>query len=206
MSFSSDLLEKAVEQLATLPGIGKRTATRLALDLLRRDASAVKRFTSSIQALRDEVNYCSNCCNISDTSVCSICSDPGRDTGLICVVSDIRDVVAIENSKQFSGVYHVLGGVISPLDGIGPEELNTKELFDRCSSEQVREVIFALDGSVEGDTTSFYLFKHLEARDMKVSVIARGLSVGGELEHADEITLGRSISDRVPYERKFDRV
>ena len=206
MSFSSDLLEKAVDQLASLPGIGRRTATRLALDLLRREPDSVRRFTSSIQSLRDHVKYCSDCCNISDSERCEICSDHGRDRSLICVVSDIRDVVAIENSKQYNGLYHVLGGVISPLDGIGPEDLHAKELFERSELDDVKEIVLALDGSVEGDTTCFYLFKHLDTRGVNVSVIARGLSVGGELEHADEVTLGRSITDRIPYEKNLSRV
>ncbi len=206
MSFSSELLERAVDQLASLPGIGRRTATRLALDLLRREPDAVSRFTTSIQSLRDRVKYCINCCNISDSEQCEICADPGRDHALICVVSDIRDVVAIESSKQYSGLYHVLGGVISPLDGVGPEDIHAKELFARAEQEEVKEVVLAMDGSVEGDTTCFYLFKHLDTRGVKVSVIARGLSVGGELEHADEVTLGRSIARRIPYEKNLSRV
>lgn len=205
MTLSSRLLEKAVDQLATLPGIGRRTATRLALDILRREPDAVKRFTESIQNLSDQVQYCKSCCNISDSEICDICADPSRDRSVICVVQDIRDVVAIESSKQFRGLYHVLGGVISPLDGIGPEDLNARELFDRAASGETKEIVLAMDGSVEGDTTCYYLFKHLESRGVLVSVIARGLSVGGELEHADEVTLGRSIMDRIPYEKNLSR-
>jgi recombination protein RecR len=205
MSLSSQLLEKAVDQLATLPGIGRRTATRLALDLLRREPDQVRRFTESIQNLSDNVQYCNECCNISDSAICDICSDPTRDRSLICVVQDIRDVVAIEGSKQYKGLYHVLGGVISPLEGISPEDLNTRELLERAEQEGTKEVVLAMDGSVEGDTTCYYLFKHLQTRGVMVSVIARGLSVGGELEHADEITLGRSIMDRIPYEKNLSR-
>ena len=194
-----------MDQLASLPGIGRRTATRLALDLLRREPGSVKRFTESIQNLKDNVKYCGVCCNISDQDVCEICVDPSRDRSLICVVGDIRDVVAIESSKQYKGLYHVLGGVISPLDGIGPEDLNTRQLFERAGQESTTEVVLAMDGSVEGDTTCYYLYKHLQTYGVLVSVIARGLSVGGELEHADEITLGRSIADRIPYEKNLSR-
>lgn len=199
MSLSSTLLEEAVDQLATLPGIGRRTAMRLALDMLRRDASEVHRFTDAIRTLRDKVRYCEVCCNISDSPLCTICNDPNRDSSMICVVEDIRDVIAIENTRQFKGTYHVLGGIISPMDGIGPEDLNTSQLLDRVKDSTVREVVLALGATLEGDTTAFFLNRRLEPLNIKVSTIARGISVGGDLDQADEITLGRSIMDRKPY-------
>jgi recombination protein RecR len=199
VSFSSALLEQAVDQLATLPGIGKRTAMRLALDLLRRDATEVHRFTDAVRALRDQVQYCEVCCNISDRPKCSICNDPARDAGLICVVEDIRDVIAIENTRQFKGVYHVLNGVISPMDGIGPDELNIRQLVERVQAGGVHEVLLALVASLEGDTTAFFLNRKLQPLGVRLTTIARGISVGGELDQADELTLGRSITDRKPY-------
>jgi recombination protein RecR len=199
VSFSSALLEQAVDQLATLPGIGKRTAMRLALDLLRRDAIEVHRFTDAVRALRDQVQYCEVCCNISDRPKCSICNDPARDAGLICVVEDIRDVIAIENTRQFKGVYHVLNGVISPMDGIGPDELNIRQLVERVQAGGVHEVLLALVASLEGDTTAFFLNRKLQPLGVRLTTIARGISVGGELDQADELTLGRSITDRKPY-------
>lgn len=199
MSLSSTLLEEAVDQLATLPGIGRRTAMRLALDMLRRDPAEVHRFTDAIRTLRDKVRYCEVCCNISDLPRCTICNDPSRETSTICVVEDIRDVIAIENTRQFKGTYHVLGGIISPMDGIGPEDLNTSQLLDRVKDGTVREVVLALGATLEGDTTAFFLNRRLEPMKIKVSTIARGISVGGDLDQADEITLGRSIMDRKPY-------
>jgi len=199
VSLSSALLEEAVDQLATLPGIGRRTAMRLALDMLRRDPAEVHRFSDAIRALRDKVQYCATCCNISDAPRCGICNDPNRDPGLICVVEDIRDVIAIENTRQFKGSYHVLGGVISPMDGIGPDDLNTRQLLDRITGGSVHEVILALGTTLEGDTTAFYLNRRLQDLGPKVTTIARGISVGGDLDQADEITLGRSIMDRKPY-------
>ncbi|MEX1132915.1 MAG: recombination mediator RecR [Flavobacteriales bacterium] len=199
MSLSSALLEEAVDQLATLPGIGRRTAMRLALDILRRDPSEVHRFSDAIRALRDKVQYCTTCCNISDAPRCAICNDPNRDSGLICVVEDIRDVIAIENTRQYKGNYHVLGGVISPMDGIGPDDLNTRQLMDRIAAGPVHEVILALGTTLEGDTTAFYLNRRLQGTGPKVTTIARGISIGGDLDQADEITLGRSIMDRKPY-------
>jgi recombination protein RecR len=199
MSLSSVLLEEAVDQLATLPGIGRRTAMRLALDLLRREPGEVTRFAEAIRNLRDKVRYCSQCCNISDEPRCRICSDPARDAGLVCVVEDIRDVIAIENTRQFKGLYHVLGGVISPMDGIGPDELNSAELFTRVDQGGVREVVLALGATIEGDTTAFYLNRRLKERHVLVTSIARGISIGGDLDQADELTLGRSIADRKPY-------
>ena len=192
MSLSSALLEAAVDQLATLPGIGRRTAMRLALDLLRREPQEVTRF-------------CEVCCNISDEPRCAICRDPNRDAATICVVEDIRDVIAIENTRQYKGRYHVLGGVISPMDGIGPEDLNTRQLMERVQDGTVREVILALGTTLEGDTTGFYLNRKLNERGVTVTMLARGISVGGELSTTDELTLGRSIADRKPYEQGTKR-
>ncbi|MFN6115357.1 MAG: recombination mediator RecR [Flavobacteriales bacterium] len=199
MSLSSTLLEHAVDQLATLPGIGRRTAMRLALDLLRREPQEVARFSDAIRRMRDEVRYCEVCCNISDEPRCTICRDPHRDGGLICVVEDIRDVIAIENTRQFRGLYHVLGGVIDPMEGVGPDDLNTPQLMDRVRSGGVREVLLALGGTLEGDTTGFYLNRRLVEAGILVTTIARGISVGTDLDQADELTLGRSIADRKPY-------
>ena len=205
MSLSSTLLENAVDQLATLPGIGRRTAMRLALDLLRRETHEVARFAEAVRALRENVRYCERCCNISDKPVCEICANPARDSGLICVVEDIRDVIAIENTRQFKGLYHVLGGVISPMDGIGPDDLNTGELMARVQQGGVREIVLALGGTLEGDTTGFYLNRKLNEHGVLVTTIARGISVGAELDQADELTLGRSIADRKPYEQSVKR-
>jgi recombination protein RecR len=205
MALSSPLLEQAVDQLATLPGVGRRTAMRFALELLRREPVEVVRLSEAIRRLREEVRFCQECCNISDRPVCEICSDPNRDRSLVCVVEDIRDVIAIENTRQFKGLYHVLGGVISPMDGVGPDDLNTKELFARLSGGEVREVVLALGATLEGDTTSFYLNRRIKEQGVDVSMIARGISVGGELENVDELTLGRSIMDRKPYEQSVKR-
>lgn len=205
MALSSPLLEQAVDQLATLPGVGRRTAMRFALELLRREPAEVVRLSEAIRRLREEVRFCQECCNISDRAVCQICSDPNRDRSLVCVVEDIRDVIAIENTRQFKGLYHVLGGVISPMDGIGPDDLNTKELFERMAQGEVREVVLALGATLEGDTTSFYLNRRIKEQSVNVSMIARGISVGGELENVDELTLGRSIMDRKPYEQSVKR-
>jgi recombination protein RecR len=199
MSHSSALLELAVDQLATLPGIGRRTAMRLALDLLRRDQAEVQRFSDAIRDLRDKVQYCGTCCNISDSVRCGICADSNRDAGLICVVEDIRDVIAIENTRQFKGTYHVLGGIISPMDGIGPDDLNSRQLIERVEAGGIREVLLALGATLEGDTTAFYLNRKLQPMGVAVTTIARGISVGGDLDQADELTLGRSIADRKPY-------
>ncbi len=201
MALSSSLLDQAVDQLATLPGIGRRTAMRLALDMLRREVHEVVRFSEAIRNLREQVRYCTECCNISDRAVCEICSNPARDRALVCVVEDIRDVIAIENTRQFKGLYHVLGGVISPMDGVGPEELHVKELLARLSQGGVQEVILALGATLEGDTTSFFLHRKLKEAGVAVSMIARGISIGGDLDQVDEVTLGRSIADRKPYEQ-----
>ena len=207
MPLSSQLLENAVDQLATLPGIGRRTAMRMALQLLRREKHEVARFSEAVRRLREEVRYCTECCNISDRAVCEICDNPGRDRSTVCVVEDIRDVIAIENTRQFKGLYHVLGGVISPMDGIGPDDLNTRQLLARLTNGEITEVVLALPATLEGDTTSFYLNRKAAEADphLKVSMIARGISVGGELENVDELTLGRSIADRKPYEQSVRR-
>jgi recombination protein RecR len=205
MSLSSTLLEAAVDQLATLPGVGRRSAMRLALELLRRDTAAVLRFSEAIRRLREEVRYCEECCNISDEPRCAICRDTGRDRSLICVVEDIRDVIAIENTRQYKGLYHVLGGLINPMEGVGPDDLNTRELLARVEQGGVREVLLALGGSLEGDTTGFYLNRRLGEAGILVTTIARGISVGTDLDQADEVTLGRSIADRKPYEQGVKR-
>jgi len=196
----SKLLESAVNELAKLPGIGRKTALRMALHLLRRNAEEVEFFGSSIIRMRNEIVYCIDCGNISDNERCDICSSPRRDHTQICVVEDIRDVIAIENTAQFSGVYHVLGGIISPMEGIGPSDLNLESLVRRISHSNVREIILALPTTIEGDTTNFYLYKKLKEFEVKVTTIARGISIGDELEHTDEVTLGRSILNRTPYE------
>ena len=201
MPLSSQLLENAVDQLATLPGIGRRSAMRFALELLRREKHEVARFSEAVRALRDNVRFCEQCCNISDSEVCGICANPSRDRSIICVVEDIRDVIAIENTAQYKGLYHVLGGVISPMDGIGPDQLNCAQLIERVATGEAKEVVLALGATLEGDTTSFYLHRKLQDHQLKVSMIARGISIGGELEQVDEATLGRSIADRKPYEQ-----
>ena len=205
MALSSSLLDQAVDQLATLPGVGRRTAMRLALDLLRREPQEVIRFSEAIRRLREEVMYCSQCCNISDRPVCDICANPARDHSMICVVEDIRDVIAIENTRQFKGLYHVLGGVISPMDGVGPDDLNTKQLIERIGQGGITEVVLALGATLEGDTTSFFLNRKLHELGVAVSMIARGISIGGDLDQVDEVTLGRSIADRKPYEQSVRR-
>ena len=208
MTLSSALLDRAVDQLATLPGIGRRTAMRLALELLRREPHDVARFTEAIRRMREELRRCDTCCNISDEARCAICSDPRRDAALICVVEDIRDVIAIEATRQYNGLYHVLGGVISPMDGLGPDDLNTDELMARVRNgtpDRVREVVLALGGTLEGDTTAFYLNRRLQELGVLITTIARGISVGANLDQADEATLGRSIADRKPYEQSVRR-
>ena len=203
MNFPSKLIEEAVEQFAKLPGVGRKTALRLALNLLQMDKEEVNRFGEAFINLRNHINYCSECHNISDLDVCEICSNPSRNESLLCVVEDIRDVMAIENTHQFKGKYHVLGGIISPMDGIGPSDLNIESLIHKVEKGSVKEVIMALSTTMEGDTTNFYIFKKLKGSDVKLSVIARGISVGDELEFADEVTLGRSILNRTPYENSL---
>ena len=204
MNYSSKLLEKAVEEFAKLPGIGKKTALRLVLNLLNREVDDVTRFATAITSLREEIRFCKKCHNISDIEICQLCSNPSRDNSILCVVEDIRDVMAIENTQQYRGLYHVLGGVISPMDGIGPQHLNIESLIDKVNSGEVKEIIFALSTTMEGDTTNFYIFKKLKETSVKVSTIARGIAFGDELEYADEITLGRSIANRLPYDSSIN--
>lgn len=203
MEFSSKLLEKAVNEMAQLPGIGKRTALRLVLHLLKQPTEQTQYLSQALTAMREEVKYCKNCHNISDVEVCEICSNPVRNHKIICIVEDIRDVMAIENTNQFKGVYHVLGGKISPIDGVGPSQLNITTLVEKVKSGTIEEIIFALSSTMEGDTTNFYLFKQIKDFNVKTSTIARGIAVGDELEYADEVTLGRSILQRVPFENSF---
>lgn len=200
--YPSTLLERAVSEFTKLPGIGRKTATRLVLHLLRKDEQEVEGFSSSIIRLKREAKYCSECHSISDTDICPICANPSRDHSIICVVENIQDVMAVENTMQYRGVYHVLGGVISPMDGVSPSDLNIDSLISRVSSGEVKEIILALSSTMEGDTTNFYISRKLAQYDVKLSVIARGISVGDELEYADEITLGRSIVNRTPFTGK----
>lgn len=197
--YPSVLLEKAVGEFAKLPGVGKKTAMRLVLHLLRQDSATVEAFANAIVTLKHEVKYCKICHNISDTEICSICANPLRDASTVCVVENIRDVMAVEATQQFHGLYHVLGGVISPMDGIGPNDLQIDSLVQRVQSGEIKEIILALSTTMEGDTTNFYIYRKLEKMNVKLSVIARGVSVGDELEYADEITLGRSIVNRTPF-------
>ncbi len=201
MEFSSKLLESAVYEIAQLPGIGKRTALRLALHLLKQPEERSLHLAKALVGLRTQIRYCKNCHNISDVELCEICENPSRNAEIVCVVEDFRDVMAIENTGQFFGQYHVLGGKISPIDGVGPSNLNIASLVQKVASGRVKELIFALSNTMEGDTTNFYIFKQIEHFNVTVSAIARGISVGGELEYADEITLGRSIAQRVPFEQ-----
>lgn len=197
--YPSQLLEKAVSEFAKLPGIGRKTALRLVLHTLRQTDEDVDQFVTAISRMKKEVKYCRVCHNISDTDVCPICSDPKRDTSTICVVENIQDVMAIENTQQYHGLYHVLGGIISPMDGIGPNDLQIGSLVERVSEGGVKEVILALSSTMEGDTTNFYISRKLADYEVKLSVIARGISVGDELEYTDEVTLGRSILNRTPF-------
>lgn len=197
--YPSALLEKAVGEFAKLPGIGKKTAMRLVLHLLRQDAQIVEAFGNAMITLKHEVKYCKVCHNISDTEVCKICSNPSRDSSTVCVVENIRDVMAVENTQQYKGLYHVLGGVISPMDGIGPSDLQIESLVERVKSGEVKEVILALSSTMEGDTTNFYIFRKLAPYDVKLTMIARGISIGDELEYTDEVTLGRSIVNRTVF-------
>lgn len=200
MNFSSKLLEDAVHEFSKLPGVGQKTALRLVLHLLNKDQEEVSHFGNTLIKLKQEIKHCKICYNISDHITCSICASTKRDKELICVVEDTRDVMAIENTNQFFGVYHVLGGLISPMDGVGPSDLNIDSLVQRVSTEPVKEIILALSATMEGDTTLFYLHKRLKDFPVTISTIARGIAFGGELEYADEVTLGRSIITRVPYE------
>ena len=199
-TYPSKLLEQAVNELAKLPGIGRKTAMRMALHLLKQNSREVESLGNAIIKMRNEIIYCIECRNISDQEVCAICASPKRDHALLCVVEDIRDVMAIENTGQFGGVYHVLGGIISPMDGIGPNDLHIDSLISRVSAGAISEVILALPTTIEGDTTNFYLYRRLAEFNLKITTIARGISIGDELEHTDEVTLGRSILNRTPYE------
>lgn len=205
MNFSSKLLENAVNEFATLPGIGQKTALRLVLHLLNQPQADVEKFSHTLLQLRNEIRFCETCHNISDQKVCEICSAVKRDKSLICIVEDTRDVMAIENTGQYHGVYHVLGGLISPMDGVGPADLNIDSLVDRINKGGISEIILAISATMEGDTTIFYLYKKLKDKSIQISAIARGIAFGGELEYVDEITLGRSIATRVPYENTLAR-
>ncbi len=200
--YPSILLEKAVNEFSKLPGIGRKTATRLVLHLLRKSEEEVEGFSNAMTRLKREAKYCKECHSISDSDICPICANPSRDHSLICVVENIQDVMAVENTMQFRGVYHVLGGVISPMDGVSPSNLQIDSLVQRVASGDVKEIILALSSTMEGDTTNFYIYRKLMQYDVKLSMIARGISVGDELEYADEITLGRSIVNRTPFTGK----
>ncbi len=198
-SYPSQLLEDAVQAFSKLPGIGKKTALRLVLHLLRQTDSDVEEFSTALLRLKKEVHYCTCCHNISDTEKCAICSDPRRDASTICVVENVKEVMAVEATRQFNGLYHVLGGLIAPMDGIGPSELEIQSLVERVAAGGIQEVILALAATSEGDATSFFIFRRLQPYPVKLSVIARGIAVGDELEYADEVTLGRSILNRTPF-------
>lgn len=200
MQFSSSLLENAVNEFARLPGIGKKTALRLVLHLLKQDAIEVTHFSEVIAKMRTEIKFCQRCFNVSDGDICSICANSLRKQEIICVVENIRDVIAIESTQQYSGTYHVLGGIISPLDGVGPDQLNIESLISRVQKEKTQEIIFALNPNIQGDTTIYYIQKKLQPFNIRVTTIARGIAFGGELEYADEMTLGRSLQNRLPVE------
>ncbi len=203
MNFSSKLLENAINEVSQLPGIGKRTALRLVLHLLKQPSSNTHHLTESLNKLVDNIKLCKKCHNISDVDICEICASNSRNSEIICVVEDVRDVMAIENTAQYRGLYHVLGGKISPIEGIGPHNLTIDSLVDKVKNGSIKEVIFALSSTIEGDTTNFYIFKQLEGFNVKTSTIARGIAVGDEIEYADEITLGRSIINRIPFENSL---
>jgi len=200
MDFSSKLLENAVYEMSQLPGIGKRTALRLVLHLLKQPDQRTESLATSLLDLKEKIQFCSNCHNISDTELCEICANTKRDSSLVCVVEDIRDVMAIENTGQFRGTYHVLGGKISPMEGVGPQDLTINSLVTKVKKGEIKELIFALSSTMEGDTTNFYIYKQISGLGVSTSTIARGIAVGDELEYADEVTLGRSILNRVPFE------
>src|SRR5687768_2353597 len=201
MQFSSSLLENAVNEFARLPGIGKKTALRLVLHLVKQEPSSVQNFGETVLKMRQEIKFCQRCCNISDGDICSICANSMRNQGIVCVVENIRDVIAIESTQQFNGTYHVLGGIISPLDGIGPDQLNIESLVQRVKKEQTAELIFALNPTIQGDTTIYYIQKKLHDISVRITTIARGIAFGGELEYADEMTLARSLQNRLPVDR-----
>jgi recombination protein RecR len=199
--FPSRLLENAVNEFASLPGVGRKTAFRLVMNLLRRDAAEVRKFGESIIKLHSEIHYCKICNNISDTEICNICNDESRDITVICVVENIQDVMAIENTRQFKGLFHVLGGIISPIDGIGPSDLKIDSLEEKVKAGSIKEIIFALSTTMEGDTTNYYLYKRLNKYNISLTTLARGVAIGDELEYTDEITLGRAINNRNPYQQ-----
>jgi recombination protein RecR len=201
MQFSSSLLENAVNEFAKLPGIGKKTALRMVLHLLKQDEAITENFSEVIARMRKEIKFCQRCFNVSDADICSICANSLRNQRIICVVENIRDVIAIENTQQFSGTYHILGGVISPLDGIGPDQLQIESLVQRIQKEQTEELIFALSPNIQGDTTIYYIQKKIQNLPCRITTIARGIAFGGELEYADELTLGRSLQNRMPVDR-----
>ena len=203
MEFSSKLLENAVNEVCRLPGIGKRTALRLVLHLLKQPSDSTKYLSEALLHLRTDIKTCEKCHNISDTLLCDICQNPRRNSEIVCVVEDIRDVMAIESTSQFKGLYHVLGGKISPIEGIGPQNLEIDSLVDKIGNGEIKELIFALSSTMEGDTTNFYIFKQIEKYKITTSTIARGIAVGDELEYADEVTLGRSIVNRIPFEQSI---
>lgn len=203
MDFSSKLIEEAVNEFSKLPGVGKRTALRFVLHLMKQDKTDVTQFGNAFIKLRTELRYCEKCHNVSDKPICEVCANPHRDQSLICVVEDIRDVMAIENTQQYRGVYHVLGGIISPMDGIGPSDLNIESLVQKAGAGEIKEVIMALSTTMEGDTTNFYIYKRLKEFNLTISTIARGIAIGDELEYADEVTLGRSIINRTLYENSL---
>ena len=205
MNFSSKLVENAVNQLSSLPGIGKKSALRLVLHMIKQEKQNINQFGNSFIDLINNINYCSECFSISDNEKCEICSDQKRDKSTICVVEDIRVMMAVESTMQFKGIYHVLGGLISPMDGIGPSDIKVEELIQKVQNSEVKEVIFALSTTMEGDTTNFYLFRRLKDLNITISSIARGISIGDELEYADEITLGTAISSRLPYENSLSK-
>lgn len=205
MQFSSALLENAVNEFAKLPGIGRKTALRLVLHLLKQESKQVTLFSETIARMREEIRFCKRCHNVSDGDICSICSNSQRKQEMICVVESIRDVIALESTQQYNGSYHVLGGIISPLDGIGPDQLTIDSLLERIKQEGTRELIFALNPNIQGDTTIYYIQKKLEGQNLRITTIARGIAFGGELEYADEHTLGRSLQNRMPVENYVNR-
>jgi recombination protein RecR len=206
MELPSKLLENAVNEISQLPGIGKRTALRLALHLLRQPGSQTSMLSQTLEKMRNEIQYCNECHNISDAAICKICESPSRDASIICVVEDVRDVMAIEGTGSFKGVYHVLGGKINPIEGIGPSQLNISNLVSKVKERDITEIIFALSSTMEGDTTNFYIYKQLKDYPVLTSTIARGIAVGDELEYADEVTLGRSLMHRIPFEQSIRQV
>lgn len=205
MNIPSKLIQNAVDQMSGLPGIGKKTALRLVLEMLRRKPEEIRRFADALVDMKEHIHHCSVCHNLADDALCGICANERRDRSILCVVSDIRDVMAIESTEQFNGVYHVLGGIISPMDGISPSDLTIDSLIERARMGEIQEVILALSATMEGETTCFYIYRKLSEFPIKISSIARGVAVGGELEYTDEVTLGRSILQRTPYEISLKR-